>query len=79
MTMETNITTVGEMKKFLENFKDDDKILFSDGDIPCSPPMFKVMSVSCYANEWSDYDEDELKELEETRVKLTDVVIYVDF
>ena len=74
MTMETDITTVGEMKKFLENFKDEANILFSDGDTPCCPCCFKVMSVKNLTDEWLDYSDEELEE-----VKPTDVVIYADF
>ena len=71
--------TFGELKKFLANFEDNASVVFSDCDVPCRPCLFKVMSVNYYANEWSDCDEDELKELEQVRVKPTDVVIYVDF
>ena len=77
MTTEAKITTVEEMKKFLENFKGEDKIVFTNGDMaPCRPYTFKVMSVKNLTDKWLDCTDEALAEV---KVKPTDVVIYASF
>lgn len=76
------ITTIKELKNFLNNFNEDTQITFADGEcMPCKPWVWEIDKIDTFLenNITEECRQDIYKDMQQMNIQPTDIVIHAEF